>query len=101
MHVLMTLVSMLSRWVSQIPEVLVSPNKRVVGMLASAETIDVLADALQCHGRPVSVVDPVSTKFILWFYALDLLTNVWVYTESLELTTVGDCDTGQVIGQAC
>ena len=28
-------------------------------MLASAETIDVVADALETHGRPTSVIDPV------------------------------------------
>ena len=63
MHVLMILVSMLSRWVSQFSRVLVSPSKRVTGMLASAETIDVVADAMESHGSPISVVDPVSTNF--------------------------------------
>ncbi|KAG6997542.1 hypothetical protein G7Y79_00040g077070 [Physcia stellaris] len=29
------------------------------GMLASAETIDVVADALERHGKPVTVIDPV------------------------------------------
>ena len=29
------------------------------GMLASAETVDVVADALRRHGSPLSVMDPV------------------------------------------
>lgn len=32
----------------------------VIGMLASAETIDVVADALERHGRPLCVLDPVA-----------------------------------------
>ncbi|KAL8785280.1 MAG: hypothetical protein Q9195_008699 [Heterodermia aff. obscurata] len=31
------------------------------GMLASAETIDIVADALERHGRPISVIDPHSS----------------------------------------
>ena len=54
---------MSSRWVSQLSGVFVSPNERDAGMLASAETIDVVADALESHGKPLSVVDPVGSKF--------------------------------------
>ena len=54
---------MSSRWVSRLSGVLVSLNERVTGMLASAETIDVVADALESHGKPLSVVDPVGTNF--------------------------------------
>ena len=36
-------------------------------MLASAETIDVVADALERHGRPISVIDPVSVSYRLSF----------------------------------
>lgn len=44
---------------------LISLSQQLAGMLASAETIDVVADALERHGRPVSVIDPVRVSFCL------------------------------------
>ena len=29
-------------------------------MLASASTVEIIAEALESHGRPIAVVDPVS-----------------------------------------
>ena len=51
------------------------------GMLASAETIDVVADALERHGKPFSVIDPVSTFF------MDICN--WIKPGSYDSLTLG------------
>ena len=58
-----------------------------IGMLASAETIDAVANALQRHGRPPTVVDPVMVSTS----GAQLLPNEAVLnlcTNLLPLTTV-------------
>lgn len=39
---------------------------RVIGMLSSAETIDVIAEALTVHQVPAVVLDPVALPCVTW-----------------------------------
>ena len=58
-----------------------------VGMLASASTVDAVADALKKHGRPTTVVDPVMVATS----GAQLLPNEAVYNlrvSLLPLTTI-------------
>lgn len=58
-----------------------------IGMLASADTVDAVADALQRHGKPTTVVDPVMVATS----GAQLLPNEAVHnllTNLLPLTTI-------------
>ncbi len=58
-----------------------------IGMLASAETVDAVADALRRHGRPITVVDPVMVSTS----GAQLLPNEAVQnlrTHLLPITTI-------------
>jgi hydroxymethylpyrimidine kinase/phosphomethylpyrimidine kinase len=58
-----------------------------IGMLASAETVDAIADALRRHGRPITVVDPVMVSTS----GAQLLPNEAVQnlrTHLLPITTI-------------
>jgi len=58
-----------------------------IGMLASAETVDLVASALQRHGRPTAVVDPVMVSTS----GAQLLPDEAVFnlrTRLLPLTTI-------------
>ena len=58
-----------------------------IGMLASAETVDAVADALRSHGKPLTVVDPVTISTS----GSQLLPNEAVQnllTNLLPLTTI-------------
>ena len=41
-------------------------------MLASAEMIEVLAEALERHGKPVTMIDPVLSPLLLYLLRLRL-----------------------------
>ena len=58
-----------------------------IGMLASAETVDAVANALQRHGRPITVLDPVMVSTS----GAQLLPNEAISdlcTHLLPLTTI-------------
>ena len=41
-------------------------------MLASISTVEVIAEALESHGRPISVIDPVRCPTINYTYLLTI-----------------------------
>lgn len=58
---------MLSNWVRALLLLIFLPTTdRVTGMLSSAETIDVIAEALTVHQVPAVVLDPVAFPYVTW-----------------------------------
>ena len=55
-------------------------------MLASAETIGVVADALRRHGKPVTVIDPVGAAFS-FLAQISQSTFGWVEAMQVHLDT--------------